>query len=59
MATFGMFANCLPPLTAKFGAGTGDELFDDDELLLLPPLDVDTEAPLPLLNEPDDEPDDT
>ena len=52
-----MFANCLPPLTAKFGAGTGDELFDDE--LLLPPLDVDTEAPLPLLNEPDDEPDDT
>jgi len=57
-----MFANCLPPMvltpTAKFGAGTGDELFDD-ELLLPPLLDVDTEAPLPLLNEPDDEPDDT
>ena len=50
-----MFANCLPPM-AKFGAGTGDKLFDEDELL--PPLDVDTEAPLPLLNEPDDEPDD-
>ena len=53
-----MFANCLPPLTAKFGAGTGDELFDE-ELLLPPLLDVDTEAPLPLLNEPEDEPDDT
>ena len=46
-----MFANCLPPM-AKFGAGTGDEF---EEL----PLDVDTEAPLPLLNEPEDEPDDT